>query len=89
MLTTSRGPAAYMTTDTPHREARLKPEYAELYPDVEPGVWYIAATLAEHLLARFLRQERTSRSLPERILDDHHFEFRGEGGIKRGRIHLG
>jgi len=78
-----------MTTESALRQARLKPEYAELYPDVEPGVWYTAATLAEHLLARFLRQERAFRSLPERILDDHHFEFRGEGGIKGGRIQLG
>ena len=78
-----------MTTHAPLREARLKPEYAELYPDVEPGVWYTAATLAEHLLARFLRLERSERSLPERILDDHHFEFRGEGGLKGGRIQLG
>jgi hypothetical protein len=78
-----------MTTDTPLREARLKPEYAELYPGVEPGVWYTAATLAGHLLSRFLRQERAARSLPERILDDHHFEFRGEGGLKGGRIPLG
>src|SRR5690348_4268179 len=36
-------PAASMTTDTPLREARLKPEYAELYPGVEAGVWYTAA----------------------------------------------
>lgn len=78
-----------MMTDTPLREARLKPEYAELYPGVEPGVWYTAATLAEHLLRRFLRQEGSERSLPERILDEHHFEFRGEGGIKGGRIQLG
>jgi hypothetical protein len=24
-----------------------------------------------------------------RILDDHHFQFRGEGGVKGGRIKLG
>jgi hypothetical protein len=78
-----------VTAGSALRQARLKPEYSELYPDVEPGVWYTAATLAEHLLARFLRQERASRSLPERILDDHHFEFRGEGGLKGGRIQLG
>jgi len=78
-----------VTTDAPLREARLKAEYAGFYPDVEPGVWYTAATLAEHLLARFLRQDRPGRSLPERILDDHHFEFRGEGGVKSGRIKLG
>jgi len=78
-----------MTADAPLREARLKPEYAELYPDVDPGVWYTAATLAEHLLAHFLRQERASRSLPERILDDHHFEFRGQGERKGRRVQLG
>lgn len=78
-----------MMTDTPLREARLKPEFAPLYPGVEPGVWYTAATLAEHLLARFLRHEESSPSLPERILDDHHFEFRGEGGLKGGRIRFG
>jgi len=78
-----------MTTDAPLREARLKPEFAQLYPGVDPDVWYTAATLAEHLLARFLRQDRSERSLPERILDDHHFEFRGEGGLKGGRIQLG
>ena len=77
-----------MTTDTPLREARLKPEFAALYPGVDPDVWYTAATLAEHLLARFLRQDRAERSLPERILDDKHFEFRGEGGLKGGRIQL-
>ena len=78
-----------MTSDTPRREARLKSEYAALYPDVEAGVWYTAATLAEHLLSRFLGQERASRSLPERILDDHHFEFRGQAAIRGSRIQLG
>jgi hypothetical protein len=78
-----------MMTDTPLREARLKPEFAGLYPGIEPGEWYTAATLAEHLLARFIRQDAYQRSLPERILDDHHFEFRGEGGLQGGRIHLG
>ena len=76
-------------TDAPLRQARLRPEYAELYPDVEPGVWYTAATLAEHLLARFLGLERASRSLPERILDDHHFEFRGQSGLRGTRVQLG
>jgi hypothetical protein len=78
-----------MRTDTPLREARLKPEFAELYPGVESGVWYTAATLAEHLLTRFLRGDTPDRSLPERILDDGHFEFRGEGGLEGGRITLG
>lgn len=41
-----------MTTDGPVRQARLRPEFIALYPGVDPEVWYIAATLAERLLAR-------------------------------------
>ena len=78
-----------MRTYTPLREARLKPEFAELYPGIEPGLRYTAATQAEHLLARYLRGDTPDRSLPERILDDGHFEFRGEGGLEGGRITLG
>ena len=36
-----------MSTE-PLREARLRPEFASRYPGVEAGVWYTAATLAEH-----------------------------------------
>jgi hypothetical protein len=78
-----------MTAGPPVREARLRPEFADLYPGVEPGVWYTAATLAEHLLGRMVRQEDAEATVPERILDDTHFEFRGEPGLKGGRIILG
>ena len=74
-----------MSEDALVREARLRPEYAALYPGVEPDVWYTAATLAEHLLGRFLR-EGEDRPPPERILDDTHFEFRGVAGLRGGRI---
>jgi hypothetical protein len=36
-------------TDRSVREARLLSDHADRYPGVEPGVWFIAATLAEHL----------------------------------------
>jgi hypothetical protein len=78
-----------MTAGPPVREARLRPEFAQLYPGVEPGVWYTAATLAEHLLGRLVRQDAAEAAVPERILDDTHFEFRGEPGLKGGRIILG
>ena len=65
------------------REARLRPEFAHRYPGVDPGVWYIAATLAEHLLARFLRGGEGHGAPPERIMDPDHFEFRGENQVPR------
>ena len=34
------------------REARLRPDHAERYPGIEPGIWFTAATLAEHLNIR-------------------------------------
>jgi len=74
-----------MTTpaDPSPREARLRSEFADRYPGVDPGVWYSAATLAEHLLARFLREGEAGRTPPERIMDPDHFEFRGETNLPR------
>jgi hypothetical protein len=69
--------------DAPPREARLRPEFADRYPGVDPEVWYIAATLAEHLLARFLREEAAGIAPPERIMDPDHFEFRGVSNLPR------
>jgi hypothetical protein len=59
------------------REARLRPEFADRYPGVEPGVWFTAATLAEHL--DFRRSRDTGEPLPNgpRPLVPEHFEFRG------------
>lgn len=60
----------------PTREARLKPEFANEYPGLEPGVWYPAATIAEFLLTR----ESALRGVgdpPMRVLAAEHFEFRG------------
>ena len=72
-----------MQIEAPPREARLRPEFADRYPGVDPDVWYIAATLAEHLLARFLREGEAGRAPPERIMDPAHFEFRGENNVPR------
>jgi hypothetical protein len=36
------------------REARLRPEFAPLYPGVEPGAWQDAAALAEQMLTDHL-----------------------------------
>jgi hypothetical protein len=57
------------------REARLRPEYAELYPGVEPGVWLPATTVGQQLLLWHLATAAVPQG--ERLLTDGHFEFRG------------
>ena len=49
------------------REARLRPEYAELYPELVPGQWEPAARIAEVVLARYLLQQLTDGQ-PDRAL---------------------
>ncbi len=69
---------------SPVREAKLKPEFAHLYPNVEPGVWLIAATVAEYLLSRIAIQGGPDPQIEVRVLNDEHFEFRGDGaGVGR------
>ena len=68
------------------REARLRPEFAELYPSLTPGQWEPAARVAEAVLARLLLLEIGDAPLQDRILNEEHFEFRGEtpDGTPRG-----
>jgi len=68
----------------PVREARLRPEFAQHYPGVEPNVWFTATTLAEHLLARMLREGKADLARIPRLLDPAHFEFRGGEGPSGG-----
>ncbi|HEV7366362.1 MAG TPA: hypothetical protein VGN76_11000 [Gemmatimonadales bacterium] len=60
------------------REARLRPEFADLYPTLTPGQWEPAARIAEVVLARLLLLEISEAPIQERILNEAHFEFRGE-----------
>lgn len=57
------------------REARLRPEYAALYPGVQPDVWLPATTIGQQLLLWHLTAPATPRG--ERLMADGHFEFRG------------
>jgi hypothetical protein len=59
------------------REARLKPEFAHLYPPLEPGRWESAAMLADRIVAWLLRQPNRGYMAPDRVLRSEHFEFRG------------
>jgi hypothetical protein len=61
------------------REARLRPEYADLYPGVEPGVWLPATAVGQRLLLWHLATAATPQG--ERLMGDDHFEFRG-GGVR-------
>lgn len=59
------------------REARLRPDHADLYPGIEPGVWFTAATLAEHLESRRARGAGLEPAGGPRPISSQHFEFRG------------
>jgi hypothetical protein len=59
------------------REARLKSEFAHLYPALEAGRWEPAALLADRMVAWLLRQPNRGYVAPDRVLRSEHFEFRG------------
>jgi hypothetical protein len=61
------------------REARLKPEFAHLYPPLQGGRWEPAGVLADRMVAWLLRQSNRSGYVsPHRVLRPEHFDFRGE-----------
>ena len=64
------------------RLVRLRPEFAHLYPGLDPGVWETATELAARLLAQHAVQPSPGYMLSSRILLDEHFEF--QGGSPRG-----
>jgi hypothetical protein len=59
------------------RLVRLRPEFAQLYPGVDPMVWETATELMARLLAQHLVQPSPGFMLSNRILSDEHFEFQG------------
>ena len=68
------------------REARLRPEFAAMYPGLEPGVWQEAAALAGQMLTEHLLRPSPGYMLSDRVLDKRHFEFRGGDRAGRPRI---
>jgi hypothetical protein len=59
------------------RQVRLRPEFAHLYPGLDPGVWETATDLAARLLAQHVMQPSPGYMLTNRMLPDEHFEFQG------------
>jgi hypothetical protein len=59
------------------REARLRPEYASLYPYLTPGAWDSAAVLTDRVVADLLGRPEGRFIIGSRVLDPAHFDFRG------------
>jgi hypothetical protein len=57
------------------REARLKREFAKLYPGLKPGIWYNAAWLSARQFARMPCDGRAESMAS--VVNERHFEFRG------------
>jgi hypothetical protein len=70
------------------REARLRPEFAHLYPPLEPGRWEAAALMADRVVAWMLRQPDRGYMAPDRVLRSDHFEFRGGAPTPQSRSEL-
>ena len=64
--------------DARGREARLKPEFADLYPGLTPDTWMPVETLLRHV-ATLLQTRRGEPEVitGERLIREEHFEFRG------------
>jgi hypothetical protein len=58
------------------REARLRPEHGPVYPCLTPGLWELAAVVAEKVIAWRLQQRTAGILDRDRVLDPQHFEFR-------------
>ncbi len=80
-------------SDSGGREARLRPEFAHLYPPITPDRWESAASTTETMLAWLLHRPNAGPVAADRILPPEHFEFRGiaprptstpEGRSRRG-----
>ena len=67
------------------REARLKAEYAGLYPGLTPGVWTPVEKLLRHV-TELLHQDRSRSGIitGRRLLHEDHFEFRGTSARPEG-----
>lgn len=63
------------------RQARLRPEFATLYPGLAAGEWASARALADYVLANIVDgPPPPDDSLRRRVLPPDHFDFRDQPG---------
>jgi hypothetical protein len=65
-----------------HREAKLRPEFARLYPALPANEWHPAAAV-RCVVVNQSRYGYPRRPLPPRVLDEKHFVFRGTSTVDR------
>src|SRR5918999_3817326 len=67
------------------REGRLKPDHAQLYHGLKPGVWLPVETLIRHVTDLIHRDPSKSRTITgPRLLHQDHFEYRGSSSRPEG-----
>jgi hypothetical protein len=59
------------------RRARVRPEFAELYPEIVPGVWMGARKARRVVRQRRAREAADGNALLDRVLCEIYFEFHG------------
>jgi hypothetical protein len=65
------------------RRARLRPEYAHLYPRIASGIW-LGARAAALAVQCGLMHRKLDEATGQRLLSDEHFDFRGGRSQPRG-----
>ncbi len=67
------------------REARLKPDFAYLYPGIDAGTWTPVETLLNRVVTLLYGDRSKSGVITgERLLREDHFEFRGSSPRPEG-----
>lgn len=67
------------------REARLKKQFADLYPGIKPGVWTPVEQVIREVTELIHRDRSKSGIITgERFLRDEHFEYRGASARPTG-----
>ena len=67
------------------RRARVRPQFAVLYPEITPGVWMSARRATRLVRQRGPREQCRQGCAQGRVLCENHFEFKGG---RRGRQYL-
>lgn len=65
--------------DTRGREARLRQEYADLYPGLTTDTWIPVEMLLRHVATLLLNRRADPAAITgERLILEEHFDFRGQ-----------